>query len=60
MDPEERCKRRVEREARAAEEADSRSRERRERWVNEAMYISWEDYVADPAIACRGRFRSRC
>jgi hypothetical protein len=51
MDPEERRRRRVEREARAAEEADARSRERRERWAGEAMYISWKGYAADPTIA---------
>lgn len=54
MDPKERRRRRVEREARAAEEADLRSRERRERWAGEAMYVSWEDHAADPTMACRG------
>ena len=54
MDREERRQRRVEREALAAEEADSLGRQRRQRWASEAMYISWEDYVAEPAIACRG------
>jgi hypothetical protein len=54
VDQEERGRRRVLREAEAAEGRDRRSREHMERWRRDGMSISWEEYAADPGIVCRG------
>jgi hypothetical protein len=53
VDQEERRRRRALRDAEAVE-ARSTITERQERWRREGMYISWEEYAADPTIACRG------
>jgi hypothetical protein len=54
VDQKERRRRRALRDAEAAEARDRRSQERQERWRREGMYISWDEYAADPTIACRG------